>query len=315
MAPESVGFFDPSHGLIGTGWVGCQSLELISIPQCVAGAILSTSDGGRTTKVVLRTHGPVSSIAVVPGGRAWAFAFHCTASTPFCAGGSLLHSGNAGRTWQEVSRLPLFDVSFADPLHGLGVLLPNACDPDCSPFSLVARSEDGGRTWQRITTPCGRGGTSGQQVQAVSDVGAGRAWLLCISHAGILGKPPNLHYLSSKFIYRTDDGGTTWKLVLAVGSSTVNGLPRSGLSEGISFDPKGDGLLWEQLGSQYLTRDGGTHWQALEHVGREDGRNAEIVSGHVSLVLTPSRNNDTVRLVGANVAHPALTTVRVWRFF
>ena len=313
MEPESIALVDSSHGLIGAGFVACESFELIAIPQCLAGAILSTSDGGRSTKVVLRTHGPVSSIAVVPGGQAWAFAFHCKASTPFCAGGNVLHSANGGRTWQSISRLPVYDVSFADRLHGLGVLLPNGCDPGCSPFASVVSSVDGGRTWSRIASPCGRSGTSGPQVWAVSSVDADRAFLLCIRGGGLVGKPPNLSERSDKVIYRTDDGGASWKLVLSVTSSTVNGLPRSGLGEGIAFDAKGNGVLWEQLGSQYLTRDGGVHWQALEPVKREDGRSGVIVGGRIALLLTPPHDNYTVRLAVASVAKPSLATVRIWR--
>src|SRR5207248_1554782 len=147
MLPSSMGFFDSQHAVIGTAYTFCLPIVMVSIPPCHSGAILVTGDGGRTTRVVLRTKGPVTSVAAAPGGQAWAFVFHCPAQPNNCPHGTLLHSSDTGRTWRAISHLPLLNFSFADKLHGLGVETPLGCDPACNPLTSLVSSADGGKTW------------------------------------------------------------------------------------------------------------------------------------------------------------------------
>jgi photosystem II stability/assembly factor-like uncharacterized protein len=259
----------------------------------------------------------VTSISVLPGGQAWAFGFRCTSSVPFCNKGTLYHSGDHGSSWRAISSLPIYTVSFADKSDGMAVLLPNACDPDCSPFTSLATSTDAGKTWQRINTPCGHNQFD-LQVQGVSLVTRTRGWLMCMGHFGQTGKPPNLHESAAKSIYRTDNGGHTWKLVLAVNAGTVSGLPRVGAPFGIAFNGKGDGVIWETLGSQYLTRDGGLHWQPLEPAEKTDGLAGSATSQAFAVLLTPSAqvigSVNTVRLAETTASKPQLQTTRTWRY-
>ena len=306
MLPSSIGFFDWARGLIGTAALPCRPITMISIPQCRAGAILATTDGGRTTRLVLRAPGPVTSIAVAPGGQAWAFSFRCS-SAPMCTQGTLFHSQDEGHSWRAISHRPLAAVSFADSSHGLAVLYNNLY-----PIVSLAASADSGKTWQPVETPCGREGPTGIQVQGVSLVTRTRGWLLCMGNLAA-GGPPHFHQSTHKSIYRTDDGGQTWKLVLAVSRSAANGLPLSGTPTGIAFAPNGVGVIWETSGSQYLTRDGGLHWQPLEPVEKEDGIAGFVTQGRLALVLHPP-NQYTVRLALTNPNRPALTTVHTWRY-
>ncbi len=290
---------------------------MISIPQCHAGPILATTDGGHTTRVVLRTPGPVTSIGIASGGQAWAFSFRCS-SAPLCDQGTLFHSGNEGRTWQPISHLPLDALSFADESHGLAVLPPNACDPGCDPFASLAASADGGKTWQRVETPCGHDGPLGLQVQGVSLATRTRGWLLCMGNFSQTGRPPLFHETAHKSIYSTDDGGHTWKLVLAVGASAANGLPRRGVPLGIAFAASGVGVMWENFGSQYLTRDGGLHWQSLEPMEKENGLAGSATNRRLALLLAPPSQvigrPNTLRLTETSPSRASLTTVRTWRF-
>ena len=56
LTPDSVAFRDPLHGVLGSGWQGC---EYRTAPCRTAGAISITSDGGKTWRLVLRTPRPV----------------------------------------------------------------------------------------------------------------------------------------------------------------------------------------------------------------------------------------------------------------
>jgi photosystem II stability/assembly factor-like uncharacterized protein len=315
--PSAIGFFDTHHGIIGTAAPPCQPVDMISIPECQHGTILTTDDGGRTTHVVLRPPGPVTSVAVASGGQAWAFSFLCGAA-PLCTSGTLYHSSDEGRTWRGLTHLPLVTISFANASDGLGVLGPAVCDPACDPFTSLVATSDGGKTWQRVATPCSRS-QFGPQVQSVSQVTRTQAWLLCQGKLSVTRHGSAIHETASKWIYRTDDGARTWKLVLAVKRSAVNGLTSQGEPEGISFADNGFGVLWEQLGSQYLTRDAGRHWQALESVEREDGRFASAFGKRFAFLLLPTHPStgqqlNSMRLALTTSRGAPLETVRVWRY-
>src|SRR5947209_7287729 len=66
LVPWSIAFWNARDGLIGAG-AAC------SRPSC-PGTISVTHDGGRTSRVVLRTHAAVEWVTVAAGGHAWATA-------------------------------------------------------------------------------------------------------------------------------------------------------------------------------------------------------------------------------------------------
>ena len=60
LVPNAVAFLDRRHGVLGTGWEGCAN----TASHCrLQGTISSTSNGGRTWHVVLRTRRPVVAVA------------------------------------------------------------------------------------------------------------------------------------------------------------------------------------------------------------------------------------------------------------
>src|SRR5919201_6733592 len=61
LVPNVIALRDARHGLLGTGWLGCNNSAYGCKPQ---GTISLTADGGRTWKVVLRTPRPVVSVTV-----------------------------------------------------------------------------------------------------------------------------------------------------------------------------------------------------------------------------------------------------------
>jgi hypothetical protein len=73
LVPNTISFWDAERGLIGSGLLYCDALT-----RCAAGAISLTIDGGRTSRVLLRTAGPVEWVSVAAGGFAWAVVDHCT---------------------------------------------------------------------------------------------------------------------------------------------------------------------------------------------------------------------------------------------
>ena len=295
LVPNAIGFWDGQRGLIGSGSLYCGISS-----HCGAGAISLTTDGGRTSLVLLRTAGPVSWVSVADGGLAWAVVDRCTAVRG-CQAARLLRSDDWGRRWQQQPHV-LTAPSFGARTLGFA-LGGGPCEPAWCPGVALLRSVDAGRSWHRVQSPCPG------QTQGVSPVGAARAWLLCAGEPGAGNQ--------QKAIYETTNRGRTWRRLLAVtiDHSTANGISSYGYALGISFEGDGVGLLWESRGTLHITRDGGRNWQPLATVARPEvdfGRSASVVRGRAFALL--DQGNSIFRLVATTREYDGWHTVRTWRY-
>jgi len=164
------------------------------------------------------------------GGVTWAF-----------TQAHLWLSDNDGRTWR-ISHLPphvaavdVGQIRFADPRHGL--FLTDWKGPPVSHLTQTYRTTDGGRSWHR-TTPTGcRPGGCGYSFSFITAThgylfGAGKLWTTDNGGATwtLLSRPTftqesgTIRFLNGQVgflslgefmpgqrIYRTEDGGHTWK--------------------------------------------------------------------------------------------------------
>src|SRR5207302_1899768 len=67
LLPTSIGFWNTRHGLIATG-TGCQLFGGSWAP-CMEGTVSVTTDGGRSSRVLVRSHLPVDALAVAGAGQ------------------------------------------------------------------------------------------------------------------------------------------------------------------------------------------------------------------------------------------------------
>ncbi|MHB1921512.1 MAG: VPS10 domain-containing protein [Chitinophagaceae bacterium] len=173
---------------------------------------------------------------------------------------------DAGRTWQPIfdqeSTGSIGDVAVApsDPQVVYAASGEGLQRPDLSVGNGIYRSGDGGKTWQH------RGLTEGQQIAglAIDPRNANRVF------AAVLGHPygPN----PERGVFRTTDGGKTWKKVLYLDENT-------GAAQ-VTMDPKNPDIIfadlwsarqgpwengsWQGPGSGlYKSADGGNSWKPL----------------------------------------------------
>ncbi len=293
LLPDTVAFWDATRGLIGSGFRYCR------IGRCAEGAISLTSDGGRTSRVLLRTAGPVSWVTAASGGFAWATIDRCSAARG-CTPARSLRTRDGGRSWQPLQHV-VVRPSFADGVHGIA-LSPQSCEIAACFHATLLVTADGGRTWSRLRGPCGGGGE-----QAVSLVTPSRAWVLCASQPGVGNQ--------GKAMYRSTDGLRTWTRLLSVqiGGKPSGGISSYGYVHGISFAANGAGRLWEGRGTLYLTLDGGRRWASLPSVARPEidfGDSASVVPGRAFALLDQA--NRVVRLVATTGGYARWHTVRTW---
>jgi photosystem II stability/assembly factor-like uncharacterized protein len=219
------------------------------------GTVSLTTDGGRTFRVVLRTRrvagmqafGRAGAILDLDNGRAF-------------------RTLDGGRTWARFRHR--FDADFATAAVGMGYRAG----------SLVL-TRNGGGSWERRRSPCGRWASDSVAVELVTPR---LGWLVCA------GQPSAGQQL--KAVYRTSDAGRTWR--------RTAGLSSSGYAWGTVFARDGFGMVWEGRGTLYVTRDGGTRWAPKARLAMPEldwGAGGAAFSGGKGLVVL-WRGNRSERL-------------------
>ncbi|MCC6861084.1 MAG: hypothetical protein IT158_21125 [Bryobacterales bacterium] len=194
---RSIGFIDDRRGLLAGD----------------EGLLLATSDGGETwTRIESGTTQHLTDIAIA-GERVWVASY----------GGGMLHSGDAGKTWQQqrtFTGASLESVQFLDERSGWAV----------GWSGTVLRTTDGGANWRAVPVP----GVN-ETLTSVFFKDERGGWI-----TGMLGT-----------LLRTGDGGKTWH---------VQPLPVRDWLTSIVFDRQGRG--WLAAGTELLeSPDGGATWQ------------------------------------------------------
>jgi photosystem II stability/assembly factor-like uncharacterized protein len=245
-SPIAISFWDENRGLAGTGR---------TYGRQTPGRILLTEDGGNTFRVVLRANAPVDWVDTAGDSDAWA-----VVQDRHGRDHRIMHSSDGGRSWERLPQSDVWDPSFANPSVGLGLA-------GSSTFtelrSDIVSTADGGRTWKPSPDPC-----SEDWFVAVDLVTEFQAWALC-TEEGATG-------IAHKTVFRSGDGGETWRRVAGADESgeRTGGLAGVGYPAGIDFSPGGLGVTW-WIEPSYVSRDGGENWEELKGLG---GSRASVVS-------------------------------------
>jgi photosystem II stability/assembly factor-like uncharacterized protein len=221
LVPNAIAFRDARHGLLGTGWLGCNNSAYGCKPR---GTISMTADGGRTWNVVLRTPRPVVWVTV-DSQTDWAR----------FDDGENLASDDRGRTWHRA----LGPNPLATP-----------CPPSLAQSVNQAVSTPGGRAWA-LCAGQGAAGSMAKAVYRLSSSGWKRVAYTPLfgrgGHGGIgrYGYPLGMTMADDSFgliwesrgtLYLTRDGGSHWRAMPRVARPEVDfGQSAAALPHGVAY--------------------------------------------------------------------------------
>lgn len=174
----------------------------------------------------------------------------------------VLHTSKGVLHWQDVtpkrfaqsnSQGPLEAADFMDALQAWVVFSPSptASSSSSPPQLVVARTSDGGQTWQETTIVPQTSAFARQITFLTPQLG----WLL-LSEGAALGS-------EGVEVLRTTDGGATWQTMARTSNTTPNrpgSLPFAGVKSGISFISPTTGWITGMMEGLYQTQDSGTTW-------------------------------------------------------
>jgi photosystem II stability/assembly factor-like uncharacterized protein len=242
-------FLDAERGLVATG----------------TGVILSTTDGGASWTPVSRRgrSSGISALFFLDDRQGWAAGI-----------GDVLHTDDGGQTWTSLTpegvdptgRSPIRAIWFSDARNGVAAGM----------HSFLARTADGGATWEPVTIPHANG--ERPDFWDMTFVDSQFGWLV-----GAEGT-----------ILSTTDGGTTWTrqdtgVEDAHSAPTLERIPRAGGSVLVDAGGRTPGLtisavrfidrthgwitgFYANLGRSLIlrTEDGGAIWRVEAEIAGEE---------------------------------------------
>jgi len=231
------------------------------------------------------------------GGRTYAVAGHASQPDTFYSGsvgGGVWKTENSGRTWYPISDegIPIGSIgAIAVAPSNPDVVYVGTGEPDIRSQNSYGigmfKSTDAGKTWTHI----GLEGTRQIGRVAVDPTNPNRVYVAALGHI----YEPN----PERGVYRSTDGGATWKKVLFKASDPDN----VGAIE-LAIDPKNPRVLYASLwatrrppwavysptnlpgGGLYKSTDGGDTWKQLT-----GGLPTGDTVGKIGIAVSPSNPN------------------------
>lgn len=264
------------------------------------GGVWKTSDAGRTWEPLFQREAAaaVGALALAPSNRSVMYVGtgQVTTRWDITQGSGVYRSEDGGKTWEQ--------RGLEDSRH-IGRLLVDPRDPDVVLAAAlghlfgpntergVFRSEDGGRTWDRVLFVDERtGATDLASDPAAPDVVFASFWQVR-GYPWLSYFTPNVGPGSG--IWKSTDGGRTWARL------TGHGLPDGSLGRiGLAVAPGSRGsrvyatIDAGPASGLYRSDDAGANWQRVNS-------NGSLAGAYFATLAVDPKNQDTVYIMGQSI--------------
>jgi photosystem II stability/assembly factor-like uncharacterized protein len=174
------------------------------------------------------------------------------------------------------------------------------------------RSGDNGRTWQPAVAPVVPAAPCPPALAVFAHevvlTPGGREWALCAGEGGAGSM--------SKAVYRLSSHGWRRVAYTPAGGRVHGGIAAYGYPRGLTMADDGFGLIWEERGTLYVTRDSGSHWTGLPTVARPEvdfGRSAVALPNGIGFALLARGGGEVRRLIVTRDAGRSWHVVHRWK--
>lgn len=291
----------PGHGLVGYAQSG--------------NGVLKTQDGGDTWSVL--PFGGGGNVIACPDAQ----------TVLAVGGGEVARSDDGGQTWTRTRIVPLYNstnlvsLTMADSRNGYVSGDRNGLD------QLFARTTDGGRTWDNITSSTSTGlrhltfptvqiGFAVRFSELYTTRDAGQTWQQVTSLQHYNGVK-DVYFVDVQvgyviddagYLHKTTDGGTSWQSThLLKGHSSSDNHP-----ERVRFRDREVGCVQDDNGGIYRTSDGGQTWIAEINMGSRAmdytfSGNALVLGGYNGMLVRRSLTSNPLPFEAKMLPPVALT--------
>jgi photosystem II stability/assembly factor-like uncharacterized protein len=246
------------------------------------GGVWRSGDYGRTWAPIFddQPTGSIGAIAIAPSDRRIIYvgSGEGLQRPDLSVGDGIYKSTDGGATWRHLGlrdgqQIPAILVDPGDPNRVLVAVLGHPYGPN--PERGVYRSTDGGETWQRVLAKDENTGAmdlafdpaNPQTVFAVLWAARQAPWEIGSSWT----------LSAANGLYKSADGGTTWRQLTAGLPGAPDGLGRIGLATAASTPARMYAVIGATRGGGlYRSDDGGEHWQLANADERLWGRDGDF---------------------------------------
>ena len=245
------------------------------------GGVWKTTDYGRVWTPIFdaQSTGSIGAIAVAPSDPRTLYvgSGEGLQRPDLSVGDGIYKSTDGGGTWRHLGlrdgqQIPSIIVDPRDPNRVLAAVLghPYGANEERGVF----RSTDGGETWQKVLY---RDENTGAMDLAFSPANPQTVFAVLWSARQA---PWEAGWVLSKNngLYKSTDGGTTWRQITAGLPSAEEGLGRIGLATSLSEPERMYAIVGagQSKGGLYRSDDGGERWRLVNTDGRIWGRDGDF---------------------------------------
>jgi photosystem II stability/assembly factor-like uncharacterized protein len=274
-----IGPFRGGRTVGATGVPGAPHLFYIGVNN---GGVWRTTDAGRTWTPIFddQPTGSIGAIAVAPSDPQTLYvgSGEGLQRPDLSVGDGVYTSTDGGRTWrhlglEDAQQIAAIAVHPRDPNRVFVAALGHPYGPNAT--RGVFRSSDGGATWQQVLFKDDNTGAVDVMLDPANPETVFAVLWAARQAPWEIGSSWTLS--ASNGLYKSTDGGTTWRPITAGLPGAADGLGRIGLGAAASAP----GRLYAVLGAKrggglYRSDDAGEQWQLVNHDDRLWGRDGDF---------------------------------------